>query len=198
VTLAALVSATGLHHNTVREHLTGLVQRGLVRRTRTEPEGRGRPAWRYESTDEPRSDYASLATALAYGIAESAADAEAIAVRAGERWGRQLIADQGGPVAESPQQARRIVVQLVAALGFAPTHSVEAPQDVLLTRCPLLEVAYRHEAVVCSVHLGIVEGALKATGADPAGTELHPFSDPGGCRLLVPPLTVRDGSTRES
>jgi len=43
---AALVEASGLHANTVREHLDGLRRRGLVRRLRAESSGRGRPASR--------------------------------------------------------------------------------------------------------------------------------------------------------
>jgi predicted ArsR family transcriptional regulator len=59
---------------------------------------------------------------------------------------------------------------------------------VRLTRCPLLEAAHRHPDVVCAVHLGIVRGALDEQGADPSGTALAPFAEPGACVLVVPPL----------
>jgi DNA-binding transcriptional ArsR family regulator len=68
LTQAALVAATGLHPNTVREHLEGLLRRGLVHRFKAEPAGRGRPAWLYEATAGPGSgEYAGLAAALAGG-----------------------------------------------------------------------------------------------------------------------------------
>jgi len=54
---------------------------------------------------------------------------------------------------------------------------------VRLTLCPLLEAAHKHPDVVCGVHLGIVRGALEEYGADPTGTDLLPFSEPGACRL---------------
>ena len=54
---------------------------------------------------------------------------------------------------------------------------------VRLTRCPLLEAAHKYPDVVCGVHLGLAEGALEEYGADPEGTELLPFAEPGACRL---------------
>jgi len=66
-TLVALIAATGLHANTLREHLDALVKHGLVRRHHAEPSGRGRPAWLYEATpvgeESGLSEYAGLATA---------------------------------------------------------------------------------------------------------------------------------------
>ena len=70
--------------------------------------------------------------------------------------------------------------------GFAPEH--EGDEQVRLTRCPLLEAAHRHPEVVCGVHLGIVRGALEEYGADPEGSDLLPFAEPGACRLVMPPL----------
>jgi predicted ArsR family transcriptional regulator len=80
------------------------------------------------------------------------------------------------------------VVGLLADLGFEPRRDSAAPGTVRLTRCPLLGAATRHPQVVCGVHLGVVRGALEELGADPAGSDLVPFAEPGACRLLVPPL----------
>ena len=38
------------------------------------------------------------------------------------------------------------------------------------------------------MHLGLVRGALEEYGADPAGSDLVPFAEPGACLLVVPPL----------
>jgi hypothetical protein len=38
------------------------------------------------------------------------------------------------------------------------------------------------------VHLGLVRGALEEYGADPTGSDLVPFAEPGACLLVVPPL----------
>ncbi|GAB2887576.1 helix-turn-helix transcriptional regulator [Nocardioides pacificus] len=188
-TQAAIVSATGLHGNTVREHLDGLVRRGLVRRTRALPSGRGRPAWLYEMVaEEPqRSEYAGLASALAVSIAKHSPDPQRDAAEAGEAWGRQLAGDRGAaPVA--PEAARQQVVDLLDDLGFDPETQDEQPENVRLTRCPLLEAAHRQPDVVCSVHLGLVRGVLAEYGANAEGSALLPFAEPGACRLVVPPV----------
>ena len=189
LTLASLVSATGLHENTLREHLTALVRRGLVRRHRAEPAGRGRPAWLYELAGERRagSEYAGLAAALAAAIARSSDDAAGAATAAGEEWGRELARDRDRTT-DSPEGARDEVVRLLDDLGFAPRSSQGQPAEIRLTRCPLLEAAHRHPEVVCGVHLGIVRGVLTELGADPTGSALVPFAEPGACRLVVPPL----------
>lgn len=187
LTLASLVSATGLHENTLREHLDALVRRGLVRQRRAQPSGRGRPAWLYEAVGAGAgsSEYAGLAAALAASLARTPAPVE-LATDAGEEWGRQLATDRGA-AATSPETARREVVSLLDDLGFAPAVTPDRPEEVRLTRCPLLEAAHRHPEVVCAVHLGIVRGALAAHDAPPDGTRLMPFAEPGACRLVVPP-----------
>jgi predicted ArsR family transcriptional regulator len=187
-TQAALVAATGLHENTVREHLTGLVRRGLVRRFRAEPSGRGRPAWLYEHIAEPGgSEYAGLAAVLARTIARTSPDPTRDATDAGEEWGHQLARDRVA-AATDPEHARELVVEMLDDLGFEPERDTGSPSTVRLTRCPLLEAAHRHPEVVCGVHLGIVRGALEEYGADPSGSDLVPFAAPGACHLVVPPV----------
>lgn len=185
--LAALAQASGLHPNTVREHLEALVADGWVRRVRSEPQGRGRPAWCYESVEERgRDEYAGLATALAASIASTSPAPAETARFAGEHWGSSLAAERDRRP-ETAEDARDEVVTLLDELGFEP--EVDAARDdlVRLTRCPLLEAAHRYPGVVCEVHRGLVSGALAAYGADPEGTDLVPFAEPGACLLLVPP-----------
>lgn len=189
LTQAALVASTGLHPNTVREHLETLVRRGLVSRSRAEPSGRGRPAWLYELTEETpeTSEYARLTAALASAIVRTSATPGTDATLAGEEWGRELARNRGA-APSSPHVARDQVVTLLGDLGFQPEQEERDPATVRLTRCPLLEAAHRYPEVICSVHLGVVRGALEEYGADPTGADLAPFSEPGACRLVVPPL----------
>jgi len=189
--LAALAQASGLHANTLREHLDALVADGWVRRIRDEPQGRGRPAWRYEALqDRARDEYAGLATALAASIARTSPAPTETARFAGEHWGRTL-AEEREARPTSPEDARDEVVTMLDELGFAPEPDAERDDLVRLTRCPLLDAAHRYPDVVCEVHRGLVIGALSTYGADPAGTDLVPFAEPGACRLVVPPT---DGS----
>ncbi len=185
-TLAALVAATGLHANTVREHLEALERDGLVTRRQAPPSGRGRPAWLYQAMapDTGSSEYAGLAAALAATLKRTSADPTADAVAAGVDWGHDLAADHGRPDRPTAAAARREVVALLDDIGFGPE-----PNDpntvVRLTRCPLLEAAHKYPDIVCGVHLGLVRGALEEYGADPEGTDLRPFAEPGACRLRL-------------
>lgn len=182
LSLAALTRATGLHENTLREHLDGLVGSGLAERHRSTPRGRGRPAWLYAASEEDGvSEYAGLATALAAGLAATAEDPAAAGAEAGQRWGGE-IARQRTPAEVTDARAETLLV--LEEFGFSPREG--DGDDVDLTRCPLLEAAHQHPDVVCAVHLGLVRGVLSEYGADPAGTSLTPFASPGACHLVIP------------
>lgn len=198
VTVADAASGLGMHPNTVREHLEALVGRGLAIRERAPATGRGRPAWRYRAADDrqepdPRvRDYAGLATALASHIARTSSDPAADALAAGEEWGRSLATGTRGD-RPTPAGARHRVLEILGELGFDPTPSGEAAAratTVDLRRCPLLDTARRYPGVVCSVHLGIVRGALEELGGEPENAALLPFAEPGACRLH---LAAADG-----
>jgi predicted ArsR family transcriptional regulator len=193
ITLADLSDATGLHVNTLREHIDALIEVGLVERRRAEPSGRGRPAWLYEAVDgpdEPESTYGGLAAALATVIQRTSTSPRDDAIRAGTTWGRELAkkrpaVDRRRRGAERQAAAVRRVVELFRQLGFAP-ETDDRRGVVRLTRCPLLDTAKRYPDVVCGVHLGIVRGAIEEYGGDPTGSDLQPFSEPGACRLDLP------------
>lgn len=186
--LPALVAVTGLHANTVREHLDGLLRSGLVSRRSAPPSGRGRPGWLYEATphseDDPRPEYAGLAAALAAVIVRTSPTPAEEARRAGVDWGRRLAHDAGAPEEEGAEAARRTVAGIFDDMGFAPEVDDDAT-ELRLTRCPLLEAAHQHPEVVCAVHLGITEGALETYGAATDGVELLPFAEPGACVLRL-------------
>ena len=176
----------GLHQNTVREHLDALVDLGLVERGTVTAAGRGRPAAVYRpSSSDPglaARDYAGLASALAGHIARTSADPERDARAAGRDWGCELA--EG--ITDDTDDPRTAVLQVLTRLGFAPAD--EGPdRGVALHQCPLLDTARRYPAVVCQVHLGIVEGLLQSIGAEPGpGLDLIPFAEPGACRLVLP------------
>lgn len=186
LSLGEVATACGLHENTVREHLRTLLAHGVVTRTRAEPEGRGRPGWRYAVADEGTvsgAEYAALAAALAGYIERTSSTPHVDAITAGEAWGHDLAGDR--PLTDSsPLSARQYVVDLLADVGFAPEPD-EQVREVRLTRCPLLDTARRHPDVVCHVHLGLVRGALAEHGAPTREVRLLPFSEPGACRLVL-------------
>ena len=191
VALSTLAPLAGLHENTVRGHLDALHRAGLARREQAVPDGRGRPAWLWSIAGAAAtSEYAALATALVRSVRRVSTDPVRDALEAGREWGRERMrthrpADRARgtgahPTAAAP--ARRAVVQLLDAAGFAPQADARDAR-VALTRCPLLEAARLDTDVVCSVHLGLVQGALDELEVEDAGTELHPFAERGACVL---------------
>ena len=187
MSLADLSDATALHVNTLREHLETLQQHGLVSRSLAEPNGRGRPAWLYIAAPAAAPpgvrEYAGLASALADSIRRHSPDPAAEGREAGQSWGRDLAEHQGPPPGPGAVAARRHVVRLLDDLGFGPETTARVA-SVRLTRCPLLAAARSNPEVVCSVHRGIVEGALSHWGA-PGPVTLLEFSEPGACRLRL-------------
>ncbi|WP_347350646.1 helix-turn-helix domain-containing protein [Intrasporangium sp.] len=180
--IGSIAGSLGLHVNTAREHLDGLVAAGLAVRTRLAPKGRGRPGWGYAARPAVTSaagEYATLARVLADHVAAQGGDVRGDMRRLGRGWGRALVEDL--PAATAPGGADRQVVELLARLGFAPDG---APEGCLhLRECPMLAVARERPDVVCSVHHGMVEGALEAAGGDPDGVRLEAFAEIGACRL---------------
>lgn len=196
ITLSALVRLSSLHENTVRGHVDALVAGGLVRREQAPPSGRGRPPWRFSLTeaaavvggDEERSnEYAGLAAVLADTLTRTAPDPEAAGAEAGAAWGRELAHDRGATPLPGPE-AQVAVRDLLDDLGFATEALTKDGRELRLTRCPLLEAAHRNPEVVCSVHLGIVRGALTEFGHPDTDSVLVPFAEPGACRLTLPVL----------
>ena len=192
VTADDVAAALDLHPNTARKHLDGLVARGLATSTTAAAEGRGRPARLYAPADRTEPDrrvrdYAGLAAALAGHMARTSADPRTDALAAGADWGRALAE---GSTPGSAAHARRTVVALLADLGFDPDADA-ATTRVRLRRCPLLDTARAYPDVVCSLHLGLVRGALEVVGGDADTATLEPFAEPGACLLTLPVRRTR-------
>lgn len=183
VTTAEIVAQTGLHENTVREHLAQLRSDGRVRRVRRETRGRGRPGWRWQAPPaDIVSPYAGLALALADGLTEATPDPVGHARRAGIRWGAQIAAQrESDPGLSEDGSARGIVMTAMREQGFEPDDTGE---QVVLHRCPLLAAAARRSEVVCAVHEGMIVGMARAQHAATDAT-LLPFHAGGACVLRL-------------
>ena len=190
----------GLHPNTARFHLDALVAAGLALRDSGPPPnpgvgrpghpGRpGRPAIGYRAADGDGSGppagerrYRLLAEMLASMIAGLQPAPAASAEQAGREWGGYL-AEQPPPY-RPPTAARALddLTALLADMGFDPeVAALGTPPRVLLHECPFREVASRHQAVVCSLHLGVIRGALSRMRAPLTVGRLEPFAGPGLC-----------------
>lgn len=182
--LAELSETTGLHANTLREHLEALAAAGLVHRELAAPTGRGRPArlYRADRTDPPVAEYAGLASTLAATLHRTSDHPVEAAVAAGADWGHELARTAGRPEDDGEVAARRQVVSMLQGMGFDPETDPDST-TVRLRACPLLDAAKRFPDVVCGVHRGIAEGALREYDADDSQVSLLPFAEPGACLL---------------
>lgn len=175
-----LVASTGLHENTVREHLHRLQADGHVRREPQPPTGRGRPATHWRAVDlQATNPYAGLAATLAGTLTSTVADAPRAAHAAGEAWGERLAEEHLDATG-----ARALLIEIMREQGFAPRDAADDDGVIALRRCPLLAAAARHPDVICSVHEGMIDGIIRARGED-ATVELEPFAADGTCRLRV-------------
>ena len=124
--------------------------------------------------------YRLLAEMLASRLAGTSTDVTQDAITAGREWGTYLV-ERPPPFTTTPiGTARAEVIGLLDRLGFQPELSDDGTR-IMLRRCPFLDVARRHPDVVCSLHLGLLQGALATLGAPLQARELEPFVQPSQC-----------------
>jgi predicted ArsR family transcriptional regulator len=173
LSIVAVADVLGVHPNTVRFHLDGLLGDGQVEQVapgRTRP---GRPAQMFRAVRQMdrggARHYQLLAEILLAAIGDES-DSSAKALAAGRAWGRRLDPPQGDAVEH--------LVDVLDGLGFAPERGV---QQIGLRHCPFLELAEHRTAVVCPIHLGLMQGALQSWGAPATVARLDAFAEPDLC-----------------
>lgn len=186
-----LVDQLGLHENTIREHLEGLVESAHAERVQLISSGRGRPSYGYRAREdfaaqiEPEArDYASLALVLARQLATLGGDSRRVAISAGEEWARQFF-NPPQELTEGKIALRKRIFEILQSLGYSPKSNAKQ-NFIRLRTCPLLSAAKLEPEIVCSVHLGLVRGLVEQASANPDDVELIQFAEPGSCRLVVP------------
>ncbi|MFH5228645.1 helix-turn-helix transcriptional regulator [Antrihabitans spumae] len=185
--IAAMAKRLDVHPNTVRFHLEVLVANGRAERVEPDQRGPGRPPLLFRAVRrmDPGGSrrYQVLAEILTVSLAgERNAGAKARA--AGRMWARRVTQ----PVSSPPNSGESVdrLVDLLAELGFAPQRQEDdGEQRIGLRHCPFLEVAQGASSLVCSVHLGLMQGALEAWDAPVTVDRLEPFVEPGLCLAHV-------------
>jgi len=175
-----LADRLGLHPNTARWHLGILADAGLVD-ARPERHGRGRPSIVYRLTAEAaargRDEYRLLATMLT-GLAAEAPEGEARAYETGRRWGRYLVEQPPPNRRTGERDALETVVDLLDEQGFAA--AIEEG-EVCMRRCPFYALAETNPEIVCTMHRGLIDGALEQVGARSRVERLDVFVEPSLC-----------------
>lgn len=170
---AQLASRVRLHANTVRWHLGRLQASGLVRSQPEQRRSRGRPAVVFRLSPEGvvagRDEYRLLATMLTDTIAQ-----DTTAYETGVRWGHHLHG--ASPSASVPE--------LLDQEGFDAS---QIGDRIEMRRCPFYGLADGAPQVICSLHRGIIDGALQACASAREVARLEPFVEPALCvaRLRV-------------
>lgn len=186
--VAELAAQATLHPNTVRFHLARLERVGLVQRDREPPRSPGRPRFTYTAArSEPaRRSFRLLAQMMASFMTQALPDPSKAATRAGRSWGRHLVERPMPYQRTDGATAVAALVELLDTLGFAPSTAGPQkdgvqPAEIHLHNCPFREVAEENQEVVCSLHLGLMQGALAELRSGVSATELRPFVEPSLC-----------------
>lgn len=186
VGIQEIADQTGLHPNTTRFHLDGLIDAGLASRETGERGHPGRPRAVYRAIpDGPgvgRRSYRLLAQILAGLIAAMVPDPPRVSTEAGRAWGRYLTQRPAPFQRIGAAEAEVRLAGIFSGLGFV-SESVPGPSGPLirLRHCPFREVAAENQAVVCSLHLGLMQGALAEMGAPLTADRLDPFVEQDLC-----------------
>ncbi len=97
-------------------------------------------------------------------------------------WGAHLVRKPPPFASISKEETIDEVVCLHEQFGFRPElRRAKSGQELVLKRCPFQEVATTYRAVICSVHLGLIRGALTELGTGVEADSLEPFAEPGAC-----------------
>lgn len=94
---------------------------------------------------------------------------------------RVLRAAPPRSTAEAPDAEESIehLVDLLDELGFAPAR--RGDEQVGLRHCPFLELVESQKAVICPIHLGVMQGALESWEAPVTVDRLEAFVEPDLC-----------------
>ena len=181
-----LGTRVGLHLNTIRSHLRVLAEAGLVSARREQRTRPGRPRVLYEAAAEPLdtgalASYRLLAQILASSLG-SERDPSARAEEAGQAWGAHLVQKPPPFTSISKEETIDEVVRLHEQYGFRPElRQATSGQELVLRHCPFQELATSYQAVICPLHLGLIQGALAELTIGVEADSLEPFAEPGAC-----------------
>jgi len=170
-TIAELSEATGLHHNTAREHLHRLIDAGFVDSDPIPSAGKGRPRLRYRAAqgkDSPalhsRREASERRTALVH---------------------RLLPVDDVSEKSSPLSRQWDALDDHMEQCGFDSEIDADAAtgsSNMTMHDCPFATLAKEHPQV-CQVHFALIQGAVDSSEGPLRACALHPFSGPNTCTV---------------
>ncbi|NNN15418.1 MAG: ArsR family transcriptional regulator [Acidimicrobiaceae bacterium] len=163
LSVADLVEKLDLHHNAIRHHLANLLDAGLITEELEQRITRGRPRYLYAVTPSARKRSGSACERVVAMLAE-AVEKGVHPEQVGIEVGMSLV-DQAG----FGQGDRQRIVKLVRSemrdwgLDFNSTWAGQSCV-VRVGECPLRPLIPSSRGLVCSLHLGVIRGAVAKAG----------------------------------
>ncbi|WP_159499163.1 winged helix-turn-helix transcriptional regulator [Microbacterium sp. 18062] len=175
-TITDLREATGLHANTVREHVQRLIDIGYIVAETEHRTTRGRPRVLYSAASGTRT-----ASPIAVRKAREAAERGDL-MRRIMPW--TDTTDAALPT-DAVHQIDALVEDLVDA-GFDPAID-ESTLTVDISPCPHAEAAPEHRDTLCAVHLMLMDAVLSQAGGPLRVDAMAASCDPRQCvvRLML-------------
>lgn len=171
-TIGELCDATGLHANTVREHLQRLIEGGYVIQATERRTTRGRPRTLY-----------SAATGAPGASSPVARDKVADAARRGDLM-RRMLDEEGSELGTAATHQFDALVEHLEESGFEPVLDEEA-LTLELSPCPHAASRPEHRPTLCQVHLGLMQGVLAQAGGPLAADCVLAASRPEDCTVQL-------------
>ena len=187
-----IADGLAVHPNTVRFHLDALIDAGRVERLLGETTGPGRPPVVYRASRSMDrhgpSNYRLLATMLISHLTATTDDPAAAASELGRGWGPVLVDAPPRPAraakaaTATKTEVLTRVVDMLDDLGFKPEpHKAGHSREIRLRHCPFLDLVGDHADVICSLHLGLMQGAMARLNGPVTVDRLDPFVEPDLC-----------------
>lgn len=171
-TISELCEATGLHPNTVREHLQRLIEGGYVIQATEHRTTRGRPRTLY-----------SAATGAATASSPIARDKVTAAARRGDLL-RRVLPDTASALGRDATYQLDALIEHLEESGFEPVVDDEQ-LTVDLSPCPHAAGRAEDRPMLCSVHLGLMQGVLAEAGGPLAAAAVRTSALPADCTVQL-------------
>jgi predicted ArsR family transcriptional regulator len=179
-TVEEVARAVGVHRTVAHKHLERLVALGYL--TSGQRRGRsGKPAKLYRLVGQqielsyPVRRFARLAGLLGEGLQGMGADGVRAAREVGRRYGASLVTE--------PVDSAGAVLEQLAPLGAE--YVIVDRDQVLARNCIFRQACAVAEDVVCELHAGLLEGALRKAGLAMGTEAFRDFAERGCAYRLV-------------